>query len=87
MKNNPGPLRERNFPSRNMTAFSHWSATLIATETSMARTKAKTPIQILSLLAVFLYMTNADPTPIPRMTMKTSDANELLFLILITSMI
>jgi hypothetical protein len=29
-KNNPGPLRDLNFPSRNITALSHGSAIFIA---------------------------------------------------------
>jgi hypothetical protein len=46
-----------------------------------------TPIHALCTLAEALYMVYANPTPMPKITMKINVAKELLFLISITSMI
>ena len=44
-----------------------------------------TPIHVLTMFPVTAYVINAAATPMPKITMKTIAAKELLFLIVVTS--
>jgi len=78
----------RKLPKRNITAFSHWSATFIEAETITAVTKAIMIIyRVATVSAGPLYDNQAIPPPITHISMKISEAKALKRLMFISSII